>query len=487
MATTSIWSVKGWLGKVVIYVENPDKTMNPEIAKLPELSGMEENGTQGLSDVIAYAVNAEKTRQANKAGTSEGSGIDDEGETVMQQYVSGINCTPTTARSEMMAVKKRYGKDEGIMAFHGYQSFASGECTPNMAHEIGVKLAEELWGSRFQVIVATHLDKAHHLHNHFVVNSVSFADGLRYHRSNQDYRDMRNASDRLCREYGLSVIENPERKAKHYGEWRAEKEGRPTYLGMIKADVDEAIAKARTEKQFFHYMEEKGYFIKFGKDITVRAEGRERGMKLARNLGEEYTIESIRRRILTQTVKKTVSPVPSPEKKICVLKVHGNLRRTRKIGGLRGLYLHYCYLLGILPKNRPPLSPNQIHILLREDLIKLDMISKETRLLCHHRIDTKEQLFSLKENLQEKMGRLIEERKHLRYKSRSVKEGEKLVEIKEEISALTKQIGELRKEVGLCDGIAERSVTMREKLETIREETNREKEGKNYEHIRRSR
>lgn len=487
MATTSIWSVKGWLGKVVIYVENPDKTMNPEILKLQGTSGMEEREAQGLSDVIAYAVNAEKTRQAEKADAQGDNGIDDESEAVMQQYVSGINCTPTTARSEMMAVKKRYGKDEGIVAFHGYQSFAPGECTPFIAHEIGVKLAEELWGSRFQVIVATHLDKAHHLHNHFVVNSVSFADGLRYHRSNQDYRDMRNASDRLCREYGLSVIENPEKKAKHYGEWRAEKEGRPTYLGMIKADVDEAIAKARTEKQFFYYLKEKGYSIKFGKDITVRAEGRERGMKLARNLGEDYTIDSIRRRILTQTVKKAVSRVQTSEKKTYVIKVHGNLCRTRKIGGLRGLYLHYCYLLGILPKNKPPVTPNRIHMLLREDLIKLDMISKETKLLCHYRIDTTEQLFSLKEELQGRMEQLADARKHLRYKSRSIKEDEKRSEVKAEISGLTKQIGELRKEVVLCEGIAARSSAMKEKLEVMREETNREKEGRNHEHVRRSR
>lgn len=485
MATTSIWSVKGWLGKVVIYVENPDKTMNPETAKLPELSGMEGKGTQGLSDVIAYAVNAEKTRQREQA--AEGEGIDDESEKVMEQYVSGVNCAPTTARSEMMAVKKRYGKDEGIMAFHGYQSFAPGECTPGVAHEIGVKLAEELWGSRFQVIVATHLDKAHHLHNHFVVNSVSFADGLRYHRSNQDYRDMRGVSDRLCREYGLSVIENPEGKAKHYGQWRAEQEGKPTYLGMIKADVDEAIAKARTEKQFFHYLKEKGYSLKFGKDITVRAEGRDRGMKLARNLGEEYTIESIRRRILTQTVKKPTSLVPLPEKKTYAIKVHGNLQKTRKIGGLRGLYLHYCYLLGILPKNRPPVSPKQVHVLLREDLIKLDKISKETRLLCHYRIDTTEQLFSLKEDLQGKMAELAEKRKHLRYKSRSVKDSEKLSEIKAEISELSKQIGELRKGVTLCDGIAARSGVVKEKLETVRQETRKEKEGNSHEHIRRSR
>ncbi len=486
MATTSIWSVKGWLGKVLIYVENPEQTTNPESATLPELSGMEEKETQGLSDVIAYAVNAEKTRQRGRAGAAEEGGIDDESEKVMQQYVSGVNCAPTTARSEMMAVKKRYGKYEGIMAFHGYQSFAPGECTPAMAHEIGVKLAEELWGSRFQVIVATHLDKANHLHNHFVVNSVSFADGLRYHRSNQDYRDMRDASDRLCREYGLSVIENPERKAKHYGEWRAEKEGRPTYLGMIKADVDEAISKARTEKQFFHYLKEKGYSIKFGKDITVRAEGRERGMKLARNLGEEYTIESIRRRILTQEVKKTESPA-LPQKKTYVIKVHGDVHRIRKIGGLRGLYLHYCYLLGILPKNRPPISPKQVHILFREDLIKLDMISKETRLLCHYRIDTTEQLFSLKEDLQGRMAELVDTRKHLRYKSHSVKDNEKLSEVKAEIAGLSKQIGELRKEVVLCDGIAARSGVMKEKLETVRQETSKEKEGNSHEHIRRSR
>ncbi|MBR1741746.1 MAG: relaxase/mobilization nuclease domain-containing protein [Lachnospiraceae bacterium] len=299
MATTSIWSIKGWLGKLVIYVENPEKTEQPKTADTgPELSG-QGGDAQSLADVIAYAVDAEKTKQKESA-----SDISDEKEELMQQYVSGVNCSPMTAREEMIAVKKRFGKDGGIIAFHGYQSFAPGECTPVMAHEIGVKLAEKLWGERFQVIVATHLDKAHHLHNHFVVNSVSFKDGLRYHRSKKDYQDMRNLSDKLCREYGLSVIEKPEKKAKHYGEWRAEQEGRPTYLGMIKADVDEAIGQARTEKQFFHFLKEKGYAIKIGKDVTLRAEGRERGMKLARNLGEDYTMEMIRKRILAKERKQ---------------------------------------------------------------------------------------------------------------------------------------------------------------------------------------
>ena len=145
MAVTSIWSVKGWLGKVVIYVGNPDKTTAPEIAKLPGYekgeAAQSEEKIQSLSDVIAYAVNAEKTRRKGKKGEEE---IVSETEQIMQQYVSGINCTPATARNEMMAVKKRYGKDEGIVAFHGYQSFAPGECTPALAHEIGVRLAQEL-------------------------------------------------------------------------------------------------------------------------------------------------------------------------------------------------------------------------------------------------------------------------------------------------------------------------------------------------------
>lgn len=500
MATTSIWSIKGWLGKVVIYVENPEKTKNPEVAKLPQLSDREESDTQGLSDVIAYAVNAEKTRQEVKSGKDNSGGergIDDEGEKVMEQYVSGVNCTPATARSEMMAVKKRYGKEEGIMAFHGYQSFAPGECTPAMAHEIGVKLAEELWGSRFQVLVATHLDKAHHLHNHFVVNAVSFADGKRYHRTNQDYRDMRSASDRLCRTYGLSVIAHPEQgKSRHYAEWKAGQEGKPTYHSMVKADVDEAVLKSRTEKQFFHYLKEMGYSIKFGKDITVCPHDRERGLKLARNFGEDYTLESIRRRILTQEVKKTRSEPPIPEKKHYTVIVHGSLNHRRKIGGLRGLYLHYCYLLGILPKNRPPVSPKQVHLLFRKDLRKLDTISKETRLLCHYHIDTAEQLFSLKEELQGNMEQLACERKHLRYKSRSIKDSGRLTEVKAEIAELTKQIGRLRKGVALCDGIAARSEVIRENLDTVRQEEEQKKEqhghttrkeGTSHEHIRRSR
>ncbi len=143
MAVTSIWSVKGWLGKVVIYIQNPEKTTNPDYIKMLGITDIEE---QSLSDVIAYAVNQEKTN--NKADSPN---IDNEDIPIMQQYVTGVNCTPMTARAEMMAVKKRYGKDEGIMAFHGYQSFAPYDnITPDIAHRVGILLAEELWGIGFK-------------------------------------------------------------------------------------------------------------------------------------------------------------------------------------------------------------------------------------------------------------------------------------------------------------------------------------------------
>lgn len=377
MATTSIWRVGGWLGKVVIYVENPDKTENPAAYEKPDMEGRD---AQGLSDVIEYAVQQQKTEKIT---------ADDEGTAIMQRFVSGVNCSPTTARDEMIAVKKRFGKEDGTVAYHGYQSFAPGEADPQTAHEIGLKLAKKLWGEKYQVVVATHLDKSNHLHNHFVVNTVSFVDGIKYHRTEKDYYDMQQESDRLCREYGLSVIENPQRgKSQHYGAWRAEQEGRPTYLSLIKADVDTAIRQSMTERQFFYHLKQMGYDIKVGKDITLRAPGRENGRKLCRNLGEEYSLESIRRQILAQSHPQRTHR-PQPQR----CRLHGDLKQARKVTGFRALYFHYCYLLGVFPQKQNR-QPRRVSHACREDLIRAKELTDEARLLSRHHIDTLEQLMS---------------------------------------------------------------------------------------------
>lgn len=465
MATTSVWRVKGWLGKVVIYAENPDKTANP---KFYADKNMTEQDGQQLSDVIRYAVNSEKTQDT---GGENG--------TPLHRFVSGINCSPATARDEMLAVKKRFGKENGTVAYHGYQSFAPGEATPEMAHEIGVKLATRLWGDRYQVIVATHLDKENHLHNHFVLNTVSFVDGIKYHRTKKDYHDMQAVSDALCREYSLSVIENPQYgKAKQYGEWRAEQEQRPTWRGLIRADIDEAIRQSMTERQFFDHLRKKGYAVKIGKDISVRPPGKERFVRLVRNFGEDYSIEQIRRRILSQT--RAEKKLPEPPRQVIRVRLFGSLKKTRKITGFRALYFHYCYLLGIFPKNNPKQN-RRLHFLLREDLRKLDAITAETRLLVRNRIDTAEQLFSYQSEVKGRIAALTAERKQL-YKlqrTAAVKaDPEKTVEIKDRISALSEELAALRKEVSLCDDIAERSGVIKEKIKAVREDEQPERKEK---------
>lgn len=125
----------------------------------------------------------------------------------------------------MILTKQRYGKEDGYIAWHGYQSFKPGEVTPEQCHALGVELARQMWGDRFQGIVTTHLDKEH-LHNHFCINSVSFKDGGKYNFSKKELKRLRDTSDRLCREHGLSVVEHP-RKAPSRQVWLDEQAGNP--------------------------------------------------------------------------------------------------------------------------------------------------------------------------------------------------------------------------------------------------------------------
>lgn len=460
MAVTSIWRVNGWLGKVVIYVENPDKTTNSGFFR-NEVQSPE--GSQGLDDVIAYAVNSRKTEQHREDAD------------ILERFVSGVNCHPATARAEMLAVKKRFGKEDGTIAYHGYQSFAPGEATPEIAHKIGVELAQRLWGNRYQVVVATHLDKANHLHNHFVLNTVSFVDGKKYFRSAKDYRELQATSDALCREYGLSVIENPQPgKGKHYGEWRAEQEQRPTWRGLVRSDIDDAIQQSMTERQFFDALHRKGYEIKVGKDISVRPPGKERFVRLARNFGEDYTLEGVRRRILEQT--RAARPLPEPAPKPKHYRMSGNWQSCKKVTGFRALYFHYCYLLGVFPREKQQ-NQKRLHFLLREDLIKLDAVIQEARLLAVNRIDTAQQLSSYQSGLESRMESVTSQRKQLYRKLRTVavKSDEAAsVEISIAITALSKELCQLRQEVKLCRDIAMRSGVLPERIQEARKTQRKE-------------
>ena len=484
MAVTSLWSIKGWLGSVTMYVEDPAKTTNPEAVNLENAQQRREQyGSQDLADVISYAVQQEKTERPQNVKKWK---LHDEDAPVMERFVSGVNCSAETAREEMLDTKRLFDKMGGTVAYHGYQSFAPGEATPEMAHEIGVKLARELWGDKYQVIVATHLDHGNHLHNHFVLNTVSFVDGMKFYRSEKDYWDMRKASDRLCRAYSLSVIEEtqPQSRAKHYAEHRAEKNGEPTYKMRIKAAVDTALAESMTLNELWDNLRRKGYSIDFGKDISVREPGAERGRSLQRNFGPDYSLEGLKRRLLAQT--RSARPAPEARPVYKRAKVRGlyiyirkskaalnpltftplrqnSLMRGWRKTGFRALYLRYCYLLGVYPKGRK-WKPPRLRYEHREDIRRVHQYSAEVRLLCAHRIDTPEQLLSYREGAAARMAALTGKRKHLWYRTRSLRDEAALAEVKGEISQLSGEISKLRKEVKLCDRISQHSAEIREKL-----------------------
>ncbi|MFC0213310.1 relaxase/mobilization nuclease domain-containing protein [Paenibacillus chartarius] len=423
MATTAIWDVTDRLKRVLDYASNPDKT---------DLGRVE---NEGLQQALTYAVSDVKTER--------------------QLYVSGINCDPLTAYEQMQRTKRQFQKMDGVVAFHGYQSFSPGETTPEMAHTIGVKLAQELWGERFEVVVSTHLDKEH-LHNHFVLNSVSFIDGKRYYDNKASYALLRQTSDRLCREHALSVIEQPEPgKAKHYGEWRADRDGKPTWRGLIRTDVDQAIAASMTWTQFIAALQKQGYEVKMTvKHMAVRPPGKERFVRL-RSLGEDYTEDALKQRILRNRVPRKLPSLPMPRRKRVIYK--GTIRSGRRFSGLQALYLRYLYEMGILPRYRA--SPRRTHFLLREDLRHLSVITAQTKLLCQHRISSKEQLLDYVSATQQEMLLLYGERKALYNRLRRCEESQ-IVAYKEQIAVLSKRLATLRKEVKLCVGILARSGEM---------------------------
>ena len=467
MATTKIWKVKGRLDHVLDYAGDDGKTANPDY-KADEL--------QGLRDVMDYTCQDYKTEK--------------------QHYVSGINCEPDTARRDMIATKQQYGKPGGIIAFHGYQSFAYGEVTPELAHEIGMKLAGEMWGERFEVLVATHLDKKH-IHNHFVLNSVSFKDGYKYYSNLENTDRFRIKSDRLCAEHNLSVIRNPQKgRRPSYAVYLAEQNGEPTYRALVRADVDRAISEALTDKQFFQNLRKMGYEIKIGKDITVRPQGKDRGLKLFRNFGEDYTRDTINLRILCQGTPRRARPESDPQMK--KMRVRGNFQNTRRLTGFRALYFRYFYLLSGRPqrqiRGQRPLNNKQILFIFREDIRKMQGLKNEMKLLGGNRIDSAEQLSWYKDAVTAQMEVLAEQRQGLRYKARKTKDETALAGIKAEISGLSAQLGALRRDVKLCDSVTARTAVMTQKIKqaaAIRENEQKQKiqrkEQRAYEPFRRRR
>lgn len=217
-----------------------------------------------------------------------------------QKYVEGYACTVRVAAEEMLKTQTANGYKGKNLAFHLIQSFSPGEATPEQAHELGVKLAQKLLGGQYEYVLSTHVDKEH-IHNHIIINAVNFETGKSFstehdRKNNPAWQNIRNISDELCREYGLSVISNPERgKGKSRYEWEQERAGN-SWKAKLKISIDECIKYASSFDDFLERMKALDYEIKHGKHIAFRAKGQERFTR-AKTLGYYYTEEQIRYRI----------------------------------------------------------------------------------------------------------------------------------------------------------------------------------------------
>lgn len=247
MAVTGFWPVCGNLNATLKYADNPDKTTPREYLD------------EDLYAALRYVKNDNKTDK--------------------QVYVGGINCSKQNAYAEMIAIQRRFGMKGKVVGYHGIQSFQTGEVTPEQAFEIGKETARRMWGDRYQVLVTVHLN-TDNVHCHFVVNPVSFKDGQKFRNKIGDHKELRRISDDVCREHGLSVLENSEfySKGKKKEYW-VHKQGKKTHRDILKEDIDYCLTYAGNWEQFESQMRGLGYVIDW-KRISIRAKDWERSVRL---------------------------------------------------------------------------------------------------------------------------------------------------------------------------------------------------------------
>ena len=265
-----------------------------------------------MSKAIAYILNPEKTDE--------------------KLLVSSYGCASETAAREFEWTRK-IAEQKGmnpvrIIARHVIQSFEIGEVTPELAHEIGKQFADEILGGKYEYVLTTHIDKDH-VHNHLIFNAVDFVDYHAYKSYKRIYYDMREVSDRLCKENGLSVIPPSQNKGMGYKEYTEAKRG-TSWKQKLKQTIDRLVITAKDYDDFLRLMQEAGYEIKTGKYISFRAEGQERFTR-SKTIGENYTEERIKERIAgrsprrnrRQTVPKDISLIGDIQERIRLIDSRG--------------------------------------------------------------------------------------------------------------------------------------------------------------------
>ncbi len=406
MATTSLWPIKMTINKTINYVENKDKT---------------KISLSDLSNTIEYASNKDKTEK--------------------QYYVTGINCDENNIYQDMMMVKKAYNKIDKIQGFHGFQSFKKGEVTPEETHKIGVEFANEMWGDNFQVVVTTHLN-TYHLHNHFVVNSVSFKDGHKYNYSNSEMARLRRTNDAICEENGLSFLEEKKTKKMDFNYYK----NKDNYSIRTQTDIDTAIKNSFSYQDFILYMKKNNYEVieRYGK-LSVRNLNKKRNIRIERQFGKEYSIESINKRIIEEVPDKL-----SNDDLIEFNKAKNNYHKYKH--SLIALFIYYCLRINIYQK-RPRNYP--ISEEMKKNINKLELYNLEVRFMAENKIDSYEELHCYKEVCKEALDDLIYARKRIYEQKSKSKDNRIKEECDMKIVFYNESIKDFQTKVKTCNTIEE--------------------------------
>lgn len=429
MATTSIWSIKNNLRQSINYIVNPEKTTNKDYGKV------DYDFLEGKKD---YDFKKEKVC-----------------------YVSCLNCSEDNPFDDMKDTKDYYCKNDGVLAYHGYQSFKEGEVTPDIAHEIGVKFVSEMFKD-YEVVVVTH-QNTNHIHNHFIINSVSFKTGKKYNNNRTNLAKLRNISDSLCSEYGLSVLDEDVGYKSTYNHKVIDND----YYKTLKEDLDSVISYSVTLKQVKDRMKLLGYKI-YSRNglITIYRDDCDK-VRIEKVFGSDYTKDSINERLYhsRQAVFKPMTHKSIFQKYLSTTNNHHK--------GIYGLYLYYCYLLGVFPKKHPK---QYLSYSIRQEIKKLDSFSEQTRFMVGNKITTLEDLDNFAKNNYEEYQNLMGKRENLWKRYHRAKTEDKKSEILAEINDIQPKIKELRRLDNYCKEIRKRSVSMQDNLNNFDKDIQNEKD-----------
>lgn len=438
MATTKIWKVQKRLDHVIDYATNEEKTKNKFYKET-------QDNFYSVRQALLYATNPDKTEK--------------------KFYTTGINCEVENAIEQMIATKKKYKKEKGILAFHAYQSFAKREVTPEVAHEIGVKLAEEMWGDRFEVVVSTHLN-TECIHNHFVLNSVSFKDGYKYYSNLENTALFRKTSDDICDEFGLKVLEEKSCKSGiNFENFYRKSLKNSDYYIFTKEDLDYAIKNSYSKKEFEQMLIAMGYNYNYraGK-LIIRREPYKRNIMVERAWGEGYSVDNIKRRILENHYKKQERIIPYKIMKYRCFTTRDRIKKKYKPKGIVALYYYYRYLIRLYTRKN---IPYKLTSKMREEVKKMDEYSERIRFLCKHKIENLDDVNNVKEKKQEEMKKILNTRNRLYYKRQKLDNESEKNSVTKEIIDVTSALTKLRKEIRLCDRIYDGVTKMKEQLKEL--------------------